>query len=249
MLEQAFWLAKKEFKFQWLGFTATILFTLILGIATAFLLDISAEKVFINRDTPYNRLLLDLIFIGITPSFAAIYMSKPYLSFQTIKDDTFTKRMALLRSLPIPVKVLSASRTIVMLMTLSILSFIFYGVIYLILVTFPMRFLELMSFLEFVSFIAIWFGYALAVGGMIPYIEYGTSGKVLHLTPFISIAIFIAIIIIVYSYVESGIVEIILYFAKENGILLAIASMIIGISSTYLWNRLLTNRLAKRDYL
>ncbi|WP_167577678.1 hypothetical protein [Ammoniphilus sp. YIM 78166] len=66
--------------------------------------------------------MLDILFVITTLSLGAIFMSGPYLSFRTIKEDPFNKRMAMLRSLPIPVSVLSLSRMIMMLITLIVTS-------------------------------------------------------------------------------------------------------------------------------
>lgn len=246
MFQQAFWLAKKELKYHLLPIVFTVLVTVFIGVFTGFLLEESVRALFNAEATSYNRFLLDMMFIGLTPAFASIFMSGPYLSFQTIKDDTYSKRMALFRSLPIPVSVLSLSRTIVMLITLLIMSSAFYITISIVL---SEHFFELFIVKEFIIFLIIWFGYALALGGLNPFIEYGTNGKVLHTVPFVFIAIFIITVLIFYNLVEQGIVETMLFLVKDVGWPLALISFIVGCIGCFVWNKLLTIRLERRDYL
>lgn len=245
MFQQAFWLAKKELKSQWVGIALTLVVTIFFALITATLLDQSVRKLFGTEATFYNHTLLDIIFIVLTPSFAAIFMSRPYLNFQAIKDDPYSKRMALFRSLPIPLKTLSLSRTLIMVVTLIIMSSAFY-----ITVTFalPDHFFQFLTPREYLIFILFWFGYALVVGGINPFIEYGTNGKVLHIVPWVFIVGFLITVFIFYNLVGQGIVETVLILIKNHGWPLAVLSLFVGVIGSYVWNKLLTIRLARRDY-
>ncbi|WP_156288927.1 hypothetical protein [Oceanobacillus salinisoli] len=249
MFQDAFWLAKKELKHHWSAIALSLLFTVFVGGSTGMLLADSAVKMFEDHATSYNCFLLDLIFLGLTPAFATIFMAKPYLTLQTIKEDPYSKRMAFLRSLPIPVNVLAFSRTIVMFIILLIMSSAFYLSIVFVLIGMSSTFYDFISTGEFLIFIFIWFGYALAVGGINPFIEYGTNGKVLHLFPFIFFGLFLIFILNFYNYTGQGVVEMILYYTKNAGWPLAILSLVMGGFGCYIWNKLLTIRLKKRDYV
>ncbi|WP_096200199.1 hypothetical protein [Bacillus sp. FJAT-45350] len=246
MLQQAFWLAKKELKSQWGAIALTLVVTIFFALLSATLLDQSVRKLFGTETTFYNHTLLDIIFLVLTPSFAAVYMSRPYLNIQTIKDDPFSKRMALFRSLPIPVTTLSLSRTLLMVVTLIIMSFAFYLTIT---ISLPSNFFELMTTVEYLIFILFWLGYALAIGGINPFIEYGTNGKVLHLVPWVFIVVFLITIFIFYNLVGQGIVETVLVLIKSHGWPLAAISLFVGVCGSFIWNKLLTIRLSRRDYL
>ncbi|MGO4886600.1 hypothetical protein ACJ2A9_02490 [Anaerobacillus sp. MEB173] len=246
MFQQAFWLAKKELKAQWIAISLTLLATIFIAIFSSILLDQSVRKLFGDEMMFYNHTLLDIIFLVLTPSFAAIFMSRPYLNFQTVKDDPFSKRMALLRSLPIPIPTLSLSRILLMVGTLLMMSFAFYLTITIVL---PGHFFELLTPVEYLIFILFWFGYALAIGGINPFIEYGTNGKILHIVPWAFIVVFFVTVFIFYNLVDQGIVETVLVLIKSHGWPLAIISLLVGVWGSYIWNKFLTIRLSKRDYL
>lgn len=246
MFRQAMWLAKKEIKYHWVALLFTAMATVFIALFTANFLRQSVLKVFGADLLKYNHVFLDLVFIIITISFAAIFMSSPYLNYRTIKDDPFSKRMAFLRSLPISVPILAFSRTLVMLITLLIMTSTFYITLA---IALPESFFELFTPFEFIIFILFWFGYSLALGGVNPFIEYGTNGKVLWLFPFIIILAFFIIEFIYYYLIGQGIVESLLLFIKNFGWPVGFISLIIGVLGCYIWNKMLTIRLMKRDYV
>ncbi|MFC0470811.1 hypothetical protein ACFFHM_09975 [Halalkalibacter kiskunsagensis] len=246
MVQQALWLAKKELRSNWVPLIFTAIVTVFFALFSIVLLEQASRKLFGTETMYYNDFLLDIMFVGLTPSLAAIFMQGPYLSFRTVTEDTFSKRMALLRSLPIPVNVLALSRTFTMLATLLIMSSIFYIVI---VIGLSNSFFQFLSTTELMMFILIWFGYSLALGGVNPFIEYGTNGKILHLTPFIFLGAFITTMIIFRQIFEHSIVEWSLLLVKDYGWMIALISVVIGFIGCYVWNTLLKYRLDKRDYL
>lgn len=246
MFKQAMWLAKKELKYQWIAFLLTVIVTIVFALFTSTLLDQAARKLFGEETMYYNFILLDILFVAMTPSLAAIYISKPYLNIQAVKDDPFSKRMAFLRSLPISVSVLALSRTLIMLTTLLVMSVAFYITIT---IALPDTFFSLISLKEYGIFVLFWFGYALAIGGVNPFIEFGTNGKILHLNPFISIVIFLVVVLNFYHFVGQGVVEWVITLVKIHGLPFAVYALLIGAIGSYGWNILLLLRLKKRDYL
>ncbi|MRG86747.1 hypothetical protein [Salinibacillus xinjiangensis] len=253
MFNDAVWLARKEFRHQWMGFLITIIVTIFMGMLTSGLLLSESESAIIKLRVDSNsifadRFLLDLIFIGMAPSFATIFMAKPYLSYRVAKDDPHGKRMAVLRSLPIPVSVLALSRTLFMLMILGVLALTFYGTVVAFVFVFSNSY-EFMTISEFVTFILFWFGYMLALGGMSPYIEFGKGGKILHILPFVFLGLFLVLQITFYTYFGFGIVEKSIELVKEMGWLMTVISLSIGVMCSFGWNKLLKKRLANRDYL
>ncbi|MDO7785914.1 hypothetical protein [Desulforamulus aquiferis] len=246
MLQQAIWLAKKEVRQSWVAILFTAVVTVLLALFTTQLLEQSVRKLFAMEPFFYNSFMIDIMFIGITPSLAAIFMSGPYLSYRTINEDPYVKRMAFFRSLPIPIKTLALSRTFIMLATLISMSSVFYMII-----AFGLSdtFFQNITPNEFLVFIFFWFGYTLALGGFNPFIEYGTSGKVLHITPFVLIGVLI-IIMVIFRYLSNySFVEWSLLLVKDFGWVIALISLLVGIIGCFSWNQLLTNRLLKRDFL
>ncbi|MFD1851627.1 hypothetical protein [Oceanobacillus bengalensis] len=249
MIKDAIRLAKMEYKHHFMAVILTFLASIFIGLITGLLLTESSAIKW-RVDSPFmNRLLLDLIFVGVAPAFATFFMAKPYLSFQTAKHDPYVKRMALLRTLPVPVSVLALSRTLLMLSSLVIMSLAFYGTMIAVVFINTASFSELMTASELFIFIVVWLGYMLTMGGLNPYIEYGTSGKTLHTIQFIFGGIFLIFALLLYKFRGQGIVEISIQLVKSIGWPMAIISIVIGIICCIGWNKLLKNRLENRDYL
>lgn len=195
-----------------------------------------------------NRLVLDVIFLGLTPSFAALLVSTPYLRLRTIWEDPFTKRMAFYRSLPIPLNVLAMSRTMLTLMVFIIMLTVFYTTMYVSLVL-SGRFLSDVAPAEFMMFVLFWVGYALLLSGGNTFIESGTNGKMLHLFPFINMLVLLLVIAVTYHLSKKGIVEWALIFVQYSGWLGVLAALLSGMAGCYVWHIVLTRRLSTRDYL
>jgi len=246
LFKDALWLALKEFQFNKLQLGASILATILFAGISSLSLEQSIMNVLDIERMNDRFFLSDFMFIVFTPVLATIFMSGPYLNYKTIKEDPFSKRMAVYRSLPIPIKVLALSRTILMLMTLLLLSIVFYTTITFLL---PNRIFEYLTISEYLVFIVIWLGYALSLGGAHTYLEYGTNGKVLHLFPYILIFLLVFVFYLFYSFVEKGIVEYTILLSINIGWPIAFLFLIIGMVGCVLWHTLLTKRLSTKDYL
>ena len=249
LLKDAIWLAKMEYKHHWTAAILTFLFSLFIGMAIGLLLSGSESIVLEVNSTSMNRFFLDFIFIGMAPSLATLFLSKPYISYQVAKDDPYGKRMAVLRSLPIPVSVLALSRTILVISNVVVMSIALYGAMSAVVIFYSNSFLDIITMGEWVTFIFVWVGFMLAAGGINPYIEYGTSGKFLHVFPFVYMALFIMVEAVFYLSFKQAIVETSFELVKNIGWPLAVASILIGSICCYGWNNLLKNRLQNRDYL
>ncbi|XQY93802.1 hypothetical protein ACNRWW_10535 [Metabacillus sp. HB246100] len=246
MVRDAIWLAYKELQFHRVPLLISIIVTFFYAGLTSFHLDQSLVNV-ISKETITDRyIIIDLLFIIITPSLAAIFMSKPYISFSTIKEDPYSKRMAIYRSLPISINTLALSRTIVMIFTLVLLSIAFYSIL-----TFSLSdtIFTYYSISEYLIFICIWLGYALALGGSNTFIEYGTNGKFLHLFPYLLLTFLLLVFFLYYTFVEKGIVEQTILLSKNIGWPIAIFSLFIGMVGCIFWHTLLTKRLSKKDFM
>lgn len=245
MFQQVVWLVKNELKTQWIAMAFTVIVTIFMGLVSGNVLEQSVQNLFVAESPFYNHIVSDIIFIILTPSFAVVFMSRPYLSFQTIKEDPFSKRMALLRTLPIPIPILALSRIVFMMITFVVMSVTFYVVM-----TFTLTdsFFNHVTHSEYWIFILSWFGYALAIGGMNPVIEYGTNRKILHIFAWFLVLVYLLIIFLFYIFMEQGFVEWVLLLIKNHGWLVAVIPLLIGIGSSMFWNKLLIMRLAKKDY-
>lgn len=247
MLKDALWLAKKEIATSWKAYALTVLTTILVAMVVTFFLQSMAIVTFTDHElaniprTP----AIDVFFIAFSFAFATLYMSKPYLSFNTIKEDTFSKRIAFYRLLPIPIQTLALSKTLVMLFTLVLMSVVFYTILF---ITLTEQFFELIPPANFLHFALLWFGFSLAFGGVNTYIEYGTSGKTLFIFPFIFVGIILGISFYLQITEEHGIVAGSLIYVLEYGKMLAIVSIILGIVGSIFWHKMLLWRLRVRDY-
>lgn len=246
MYKQAWWLARQDLKQSIFPFIITIIATIVFAGFASLILDQSIRYMFDSGDEYYSFFVMDFMFFILTPSLAAIFMSKPYLSFRTIKEDPFSKIMAFYRALPIPVKVISLSRTFIMLVTVFIMGTTYFCTIYVLLRGDIFQFVHKS---EFIVLFLIWFGYSLAIGGVNTFIEYGTNGKMLHVLPYIFIGIFIVVAFIFHYFFQIGIVEWTLHLAMNIGWPIVILSFVIGVLGCYFWYKMLTARLLTRDYL
>jgi hypothetical protein len=246
LMKDAWWLARKELHFYKVPLGFSVIVTIFFAAMTSWSLEQSILNVFHPETAMDKFIFVDIMFVLITPALGAIFMSGPYLTFRTMKEDPFSKRMAFFRSLPIPVNVLSLSRTMIMLITLFLLTFAFYTTITIVLHDLIFDYLTVG---EYLSFILMWLGYAAALGGFNPYVEYGTNGKVLHVIPYVLIILLACVSLLFYKMVDKGIVESSVLLAIDIGWPIALLFVFIGIAGSVIWNTLLTKRLAKRDYV
>lgn len=249
MWRQSWWVAGKELKYMAPAFLFTTLATIFLAVMAGTVLETYFHGQYVGEPRLFNRIFLDMYFLGITPSLSALFMSGPYLSLRTIKEDPFGRRMAFLRSLPIPILVLVRSRMLIMLATFLPLTLVFYSSIYLSLSLFKPDAVYLSTFLDHFGPIAVtWTGYALLLGGVNTYVEYGTNGRMLYVTALISYLLLGAILSLVYFFSPKGVFGWSFDLVQNYGWLAAASSLMIGIAGYIVWQQLLARRLRQRDY-
>ncbi|MFC4403994.1 hypothetical protein [Gracilibacillus xinjiangensis] len=244
MWKEPLTLVINELKILWKPYIATLLFTIMLGIFSSTMLSHLAEFL-AEGEGSYNSVSLDIIFGMLTPWFTTIFLSSPYLSFKTVKEDPFGKRMALYRTMPISMKLLARSRMLLMLATFITLSLAFYLAM---MISLPASFYHIVPSELFTAFILFWFGYSLAIGSLNVFIEYGTNGKVLYIFSFLC-GFIIAILIILFNILgDAGVVETVIIMLQQSRWPVVIM-LLLGIISYTTWENLLRSRLNKRDYL
>lgn len=248
MWKDSCWLAYRELRFQWPALLATTFAAVILASAAAEAL-VRLIQFLDNPDLYFYPFVLDLLFLGVTPSFAALFMSKPYLSFSTLSEDPFTKRMAAYRVMPISLEVISKSRIIFTLMVLAFVSSVFYTVIYLILKLHSLHLpQDVYTGKQFIIFALFWFGYALALSGFNSFIEFGLNSRLFFILPCIFIIIIVISIVLIHLYSGKSAVEWSLLFLDKWSWKAVALSLLAGVIGMYGWKQALHYRLKKRDY-
>ncbi|SHN30496.1 hypothetical protein [Gracilibacillus kekensis] len=246
MWKDSWWLAKKELSFQFPGILLTLLATIIIAFFTVPQLDALVREMYSNETLYWNPFLLDLIFLGVTPSFSALFVWGPYLSLRTIKEDPFGKRMALYRSLPISMDVLIRSRILSMLVIFIIMSSAFYTIIFLML---PDSFFYNVEASQFLRFALTWFGYALVLGSVNTYIEFGTNGRVLYIFPLLFLIVIVLVRVACSNIWNMGVVEASILLVSRYSNIIVIATIILGVLGCVTISRMLKKRLLTRDFI
>ncbi|KAB8134751.1 hypothetical protein F9U64_11485 [Gracilibacillus oryzae] len=245
MWKEPWSIVKNELRLLWKPYVGTVLATMLLGFLASIALD-QLTGYLAGQSGAYNTVSADIIFILLTPCLTTIFISSPYLSFRTIKEDPFGKRMALYRILPISTKVLVRSRMFIMLFTLITLSIVFYTTLAIVLSD---AFYQVVSLPLYIQFALFWFGFSLAFGSVFVFIEYGTNGKMLYIFSFLyGISIF-AFIVLFNLINKSSFVLLILENMQQYSLILLLIIWALGIISYNVWEMLLRKRLNKRDYL
>ncbi|SER74165.1 hypothetical protein SAMN04487944_10971 [Gracilibacillus ureilyticus] len=245
MWKESWIITKNELMILWQSFLGTLLATILIGMMSASLLE-QMVPVLTDEEHLYSSIPLDILFLFLTPCYSTIFLSSPYLSFKTIKEDPFGKRMALYRAMPVSTSILAGSRLLLMIVTFVALSITYY-----ISITFSLSdsFYQLVTMETYIPFIVFWLGYSLLIGSLNVYIEYGTNGKILYIFSFLYGLVMVTVIIIFWTIWNSGMVEAVLKMVNQTGWLSAVLMLILGIISFICWGMLLKKRLNNRDYL
>lgn len=239
------WLTKKELKYNRVYFFLTFIMVLFFSLITSSLLEQLAGQE-LGRNVFLRHFPLDAIFMVLMVSSGILFISTPYLSFRTIKEDPFSKRMALYRSLPIPLDVLSRSRMLMMIVILLVFSTVFFTVIYF---GVDDGFFLLLPKSEYIPFALLWIGFTLFFNAINPVVEFGTSGKFLYIYSCFLFFLFPMLKLTFFLTVGKGIVEWSLSITLKYGWTASIISLVIGGLAIYLWHSVLKKRLLNRDYV
>ncbi len=245
MYKRAFKLVKTEIRMLFPAYILTFAVTVLLG-----LFSITFLKELINTLAGYqnhfNGVSVDILFVFLSPCLSIVFLSSPYLSLKTLKEDPFGKRIALFRTMPVPIKVLTKSRMLLMLITLLILSTTFYTTIVI-----GIRDIYHLVFTtqQLVSFLLFWFGFSLTIGGLNVYIESGTNGKMLYIFSFLYSLTIVSFIIVFNLNTKNSVVEKVAEWTQQYDWMPSVVMIIIGLLSYNIWGIILQKRLSKRDYL
>ena len=242
MIKDAWWLVLKELRFQ----RFTILFTFL---STAFFAMLAAyyfkEAIIASKDEFILHYILDIVFLLIMPNFVTLYTAGYYVDFRTMKEEPLRKQLLFYRTCPISLGTLTLSRSFKTLTLFFSQSLLFYAIFLILLSSMDPSILTL----KLCLFLMFWLGCSLAIGSLIPYIEYGRSVKTIYKVYLLWILLFLILRPVITLIFDKGIAELVWTVIPKTGFPLATASLIIGCLSFYLWNRRLYQRFQTRDYL
>ena len=243
---QALWLAREEMKWTWPSYVLSVLIILSLGLAAAVSLSLGVsefEAIMLRghrTEEVYNAFFADYLFLLV----CAVLGANTLLRYYTRNwRDTFSSRLAFLRSLPISAGALVGSRVLGSLFALVLGALAFFVPVYLL-----SDLGEELGIRVYLYFCAVWIGYSLLGSGLSLFFEFGVSGRGYA---FISYAFALSLVVVVVllemtEYI--GLVGRVAHLVQSgHGALLAGLSVLAGAAAFLLLSRLTARRLQTRD--
>lgn len=240
---EARWLAWREIKRTWLSYPATALGMLIFGLLTASIVDgFLILEGFGEGDRPFQDFFYafyaDLFFLIYGGFLTFNWMSREYL--RVFSGDTFSARLAFVRSLPISVETMVLGRLISMCLALLLNAPAFFLTVY---------FVSNLSDLgwSFLWFVAVWIGYSLLGTGFYLLAEFTISGKTYTWLSFTWVLLLVVGLIFLELTVELRAVSRIAGLVESYGPLPALASVLLGAAALAILTKITIRRVERRD--
>lgn len=201
MWKDALWLTRKQWRRTKIAFVFTILFFAAYGgLAGIFLNDWLLEGDHFQAFVTDGLIATFMTCVGFM--FSRGYMNNAYW-----KNDSFTKQIAMLRTLPIPVGTLALSRSLQIVIIAPITTLSFFGTMYA--ASDWIRALPLITFLQFVL---VWFAFGNLCSSWLAIREWSVSGKKYLLSSAVVVATLIIVSIGIYpltgQHVTTGLVAV-----------------------------------------
>ena len=239
---EASWLAGKEIRRTWLSYPLTGLLALFLG----FFVVPSVSGVFEfegfgaegrRMEYFYNAFFADYLFLIICAFLGVRAISGDYTPYWR---DSFSSRLILLRSLPIPAKSLVASRALCMLFAFVLNVPAFFG---------PAFLLSDLGELgaSYLPFACVWIGYGLLASGLWLLCELTVSHKVYTQIYFGLAAALMAVLALLEWTLDLSLVGRMAELAQSYGAVLAVFSVLAGAAAFAFMSRVTIRRLETRD--
>jgi len=182
-LKDAMFLLKTYWSYSKLAFPATIFVFAAYGFFAGMLLNNLKE----DYNNGFEGFAADLVIVCFA-SCSGFLLTKGYLSNPYWKNDSFTKQLAVLRSMPIPVGTLALSRSLQILILSPVLLAVFFGVLYA-----SSSWAKELSPLTYLQFILVWFGCGNFISAWHVVREWGVSGRRYFWSSFVIVVLIIAL--------------------------------------------------------
>ncbi|WP_053372408.1 hypothetical protein [Paenibacillus sp. FJAT-27812] len=217
------------------------LFTLLfVGYLLLFTVPLLNDVASGQRDTMLYW-AMDFIYLTLLPCMGFV-LNQTMMRYW--KDNSYTKKMAYWRTLPISSKQIALGRIMHLMIVLVITELIFFMLQFLILRNMGAE----IPVLHFVLYAIFWFGYSLSMAVAYVYWEVGHSGKMYFLFNLIYIFVFLAITIGLTYFKVGNIVSASLQAIDDGHWWIAIASIAVSVIAILIGVNRIENRLEKRSY-
>lgn len=242
-MRQAFQIAWSELKPK----SASLLATFLMPAMIGYLFGQSVVQTVHGQMEPrlFNLFYsADLVIMAVLPALGTLYFSKEYMSWSMLSDEPFLKKLKFYRMWAIPLRVVVWSRMINMLICLvgGIIGFVALFVA----TSWPAvsQHWDLGTYLCYLS---VWLGYAVAMNGMNPYMEFALSGRRLLFVTFAAVIAFVVLVSLAQWLLGMPIYVWVMEVVEQAPVRTAGLSLVAGFAGLWLFKSILTSRLTHRD--
>jgi len=238
MVKDALWLTKKQWAYTKFGFAFTIAFYAAYGGLTGMF----SDDWFSDREA-FTAIMMDFVVVTFM-SMNGFLFSKGYFNNAYWKTDTFTKRLAMLRSLPIPVESLAMSRSIQIAIMSPISTVTFFIVMYA-----ASDWARSMPLSSYLSYVLVWFAFGNVCSCWFVIEEWSRSGKRYLLSSCFALLVILALIasitLLTGTHLATGLAE---ALRAPVGWLWAALSLAVAVAA-HVWMQLRLRRILQtRDF-
>ena len=196
MLKDALWLMRRICFSTRFGIIFTTLFYLVYGAVAGLMTNAVRDP----ENDWLELFIIDIVMATFMSSVGFVFIKDYFQPYW--QKDTFTRSLATLRVLPIPVETLALSRLIQILVFSPVTTFMFFFGFYVL-----SGWAKEIPFGLFLAFILCWFAYGNACSGLLVLAEWGASGKRYMVFSFLIILLMLVVIAVIYvwtGYTVSG---------------------------------------------
>ena len=215
-----------------LSYLTTAIFVLLVGFFLGLFLDGA-----MGDDVP--NYLVDGFYLMVLANLALSWTSTGYVF---VRDDSFSRRVSFLKSLPTSAGDIVGMRLLVLLATSVVMTPLAFLPPYLIFDSIR----ETFGLYRYLCFVLLWASYGLISGCAMAYLELGFRAKTMFLAQMIWSASLLALVLVVGAPL-GGIVEGSVSLVLSRGTLVAGLSLAVATGGACLWCRLAERRLRERE--
>jgi len=185
--------------------------------------------------------VVDFMMLSMIPVLGFTYSRR---SIKYLRNDSYTKMLAYLRSLPIPTEVILYKKKLEATLSLAVNGILYFGLVY----GLGSSIRAELSSWSYIAFTLTWIGFAFAVSGIYIAIEYLCNGKTYSWLTLLNIII-CAILSWTVKMAGGNLFYYSVSSAKVWGLLSPImwGTLLVGALSFHLFSRWILRRLEKRD--
>lgn len=239
-IKQAWFIFRGDLRGEKSKLVFAALFSLLMIVYLSGLTMIIVDDFVGGKD---RTIMADFIMLSMVPGLGFIF------SRRTMKywaEDSYTRMLAYLKVLPIPLEVILTKRKIQSFLSFVPNSIVYFGLMY----AGGAHIRETMNGIQFVSFVLTWVGYGLVISGVYIFIEFLYSGKMYSWFAVLMMALSMGIAVII-GVSGGNVVMFTVERSKEWGLLSPVmwGMLLLGGLSIHLWGKWTLKRLKRRSFL